>query len=64
MPMQRDQDGVTRAPITHEAREMAAELVRIAAGKRFDASVPRGSDGYLFVLAGTVELPPALGATA
>jgi len=55
-PMQHAADGVARAPITPGAREMAAELVRIAPGKRFAASVPAGSDGYLFGLAGTAEL--------
>src|SRR5262245_5724954 len=56
MPMQRDTDGVMRGAITHDAREMAAELIRIAPGKRFVATVPRGSDCYLFGLAGTTEL--------
>src|SRR5262245_56295796 len=56
MPMQQATDGVARAAIAPDAREMAAELVRIAPGKHFIASVPRGSDGYLFGLAGTTEL--------
>src|SRR5262249_33336544 len=36
-----------------DPREMAAEIIRIAPGKQWSASVPRGCDGYLFVLAGT-----------
>jgi len=56
MPMQQAADGAARATITPDAREMAAEIVRIAPGKRFAASVPRGSDGYLFGLTGTTEL--------
>jgi quercetin dioxygenase-like cupin family protein len=56
MPMQRETDGVMRGAITLDAREMAAELVRIAPGKRFAATVPHGSDCYLFGLAGTAEL--------
>ena len=56
MPMEHAADGVARGAITRDAREMAAELLRIAPGKRFAASVPRGSDGYLFALAGATEL--------
>jgi quercetin dioxygenase-like cupin family protein len=43
-------DGVSRAAITKgETVEMAAELIRIAPGKRWTSSVPRGSDCYLFM---------------
>ena len=46
-------DGVTRAPITgQDVKEMAAEFVRIAAGKSWKLQVPAGSDCYLFALSG------------
>jgi len=46
-------DGIDSAPITKgETREMAAELIRIAPGKRWTATAPRGSDTYLFMLKG------------
>jgi len=50
-------DGVTHAPITRgETVEMTAELVRIALGKRWTWSVPRGSDCYLFMLGGNAKI--------
>ena len=45
-------DGVASAPINADVKEMAAELVRIAAGKRWTDIAPRGSDLYLFMLNG------------
>lgn len=46
-------DGIERAPITTgETREMAAEFIRIAPGKRWRTTAPRGSDCYLFMLKG------------
>jgi quercetin dioxygenase-like cupin family protein len=50
--------GIGSAPITDgETREMAAELIRIAPGKRWNATGPHGSDCYLFMLdgAGTIS---------
>src|SRR5262245_57435968 len=50
-------DGVRRAPITRgETVEMIAERVRMAPGKRWSSSVPRGSDCYLFVLNGNATI--------
>lgn len=45
-------DGVESAPVKIDAREMAVEIVRIAAGKHWTATAPRGSDLYLFMLRG------------
>jgi quercetin dioxygenase-like cupin family protein len=57
LPMQPSHDGVARAAITaDDAREMAAELVRIAPGARWTATVPPGSDCYLFCLAGAAGI--------
>ncbi len=51
---QQSSDGVSTAAITRgDVREMAAEFIRVAPGRSFGASVPEGSDGYLFVLAGS-----------
>jgi quercetin dioxygenase-like cupin family protein len=50
--------GIGVAPITEgETKGMAAELVRVAPGKRWAAIAPQGSDCYLFMLegAGTVS---------
>ena len=40
-----------------EMKEMAAEFVRVAPGQKWFDTVPRGSDGYLFMLdgAGTIS---------
>lgn len=47
-------DGVSRAAITKsETVEMAADFIRVAPGKRWTSSVPRGSDCYLFMLNGS-----------
>jgi quercetin dioxygenase-like cupin family protein len=49
--------GVSIAPVTGgETREMAAQLVRLAPGSQWRASVPKGSDCYLFALAGSASL--------
>jgi len=51
-------DGIERAAITKgETREMAAEFIRVAPGKRWSTTAPRGSDCYLFMLkgAGTIS---------
>jgi mannose-6-phosphate isomerase-like protein (cupin superfamily) len=53
-PTGRVADGVETAPITAgDTREMAADFIRIAPGKRWGAAVPSGSDCYLFMLSGT-----------
>jgi len=57
LPAERIADGVSRAAITAgETREMAAELLRIAPGKRWTASAPHGSDCYLFMLNGAAVI--------
>jgi len=46
-------DGVQIGPITSgDARQFAAELVRIAPGKRWSATAPKGADCYVFSLKG------------
>ncbi len=45
--------GVSEAPITGgDTRKMSAQLLRIDPGGKLEASVPEGSDGYLFMLTG------------
>ena len=45
--------GVAEAPITAgDVSRMSAQLVRVDPGARFEALVPGGSDGYLFMLTG------------
>ena len=45
--------GVAEAPITAgDVSKMSAQLVRVDPGARFEALVPGGSDGYLFMLTG------------
>jgi quercetin dioxygenase-like cupin family protein len=57
VPGDRISDGVAKAAITRgDTQEMAAELIRIEPGKRWDASAPGGSDCYLFMLAGDAAL--------
>jgi len=47
--------GVKQAPITgNEAREMAAEVLRIAPGAQLVIAVPQRSDRYLFAVKGNV----------
>ena len=49
--------GATKAPITGpEAREMQAELIRLAPGASLADALPAGSDGYLFALTGAVQI--------
>jgi len=46
--------GVSEAPITTgDLSKMSAQLVRVEPGARLEASVPDGSDGYLFMLTGS-----------
>lgn len=52
-------DGVESAPVKTDAREMAVEIVRIAAGKRWTGTAPRGSDVYLFMLTGAGTISAA-----
>ncbi len=53
-------EGVSEAAITEgDTKEMAAALIRIAPGKRWTASVPHGSDCYLFLLGGAAILSAA-----
>jgi mannose-6-phosphate isomerase-like protein (cupin superfamily) len=66
-------DGVGVAPITQgETKQFKAEFVRVAPGKRWQETVPQGSDGYLFCVAGNgsiaagaarAKLPPQTFAT-
>ena len=45
--------GVAEAPITNgELVGMSAQILRIAPGAKVEATVPEGSDGYLFMLTG------------
>jgi mannose-6-phosphate isomerase-like protein (cupin superfamily) len=45
--------GVSTAPITNgELDKMSAQVFRVAPGAKIEATVPEGSDGYLFVLTG------------
>ena len=53
LPASRIAGGIESASITQgEMREMAAELIRIAPGSLWTATVPHGSDCYLFMLNG------------
>ncbi len=45
-------DGIDRAPIAADVRDMAAEVVRVAPGRSWTETVPRGSDCYLFMRSG------------
>jgi mannose-6-phosphate isomerase-like protein (cupin superfamily) len=50
-------EGIRIAPLTRgDTKDMAAELVRIAPGKRWDAKVPNGADCYLFALNGSAAI--------
>jgi mannose-6-phosphate isomerase-like protein (cupin superfamily) len=45
--------GVAQAPITAgDLRQMSAQLYRVDPGAKLQATVPAGSDGYLFMLTG------------
>jgi mannose-6-phosphate isomerase-like protein (cupin superfamily) len=47
-------EGVGVAPITHgETKEMAAEYIRIAPGRRWQSRVPERVDCYIFSVAGS-----------
>lgn len=49
--------GVTTAPITAgDTKEMAAEFVRVDPGTAWIATVPSGSDCYLFAIAGDATI--------
>ena len=53
-------EGVSVAPITAgETRELAAEYIRIAPGKRWSASAPADADCYLFALNGDANISTA-----
>ena len=52
LPATATADGIDKAPIAADVKEIAAEVVRIAPGKRWTETVPRGSDCYLFMLSG------------
>ncbi|MET0668936.1 MAG: cupin domain-containing protein [Xanthobacteraceae bacterium] len=52
-------DGIASAPIKADVKEMAAELVRIAPGKRWTDIAPRGCDLYLFMLNGAAMIAAA-----
>jgi mannose-6-phosphate isomerase-like protein (cupin superfamily) len=52
-------DGIVIAPIEADVTEMAAEIVRIAPGKRWTGTAPRGSDLYLFMLSGAATIAAA-----
>jgi len=52
--------GIDSASITNgETQEMAAEYIRVAPGRRWTATAPRGSDCYLFMLDGTSAISAA-----
>jgi len=56
----KETDGVRRAPITGgDVKEMAAEFVRIAPGKRLTGEVPQGCDCYLFAVGGNGTIATA-----
>lgn len=59
LPSERIADGVDRAPIDAQTREMAAEFVRIGPGRRWTEAVPLGSDCYLFMLSGAAMIAAA-----
>lgn len=53
-------DGVFRSPITTgDVKEFCAEHLRLTQDAALDIAVPRGSDGYLFVLSGEVRIVSA-----
>ncbi len=57
LPTQPIAEGASRAAITQgETQEMAANLIRIDAARRWAASAPQGSDCYLFMLEGTAAI--------
>ena len=56
LPADKIADGVDCAPIKSDTKEMAAEFVRIAPGKRWTGTAPAGSDTYLFMLNGAATI--------
>jgi len=53
LPYRETAPGVKRAAVTGpEMKEIAAEVIRLAAGARLTETVPAGSDRYLFTLTG------------
>ena len=49
--------GVHRAAITgSEMKQMSAEVIRVAPGARLTATVPAGSDRYLYTLVGEADI--------
>ena len=53
LPAKQMAGGIASAPVTGgEMREMAAEFIQVAPGRRWTATAPHGSDCYLFMLAG------------
>ena len=53
LPTSKIADGIDSAPVKADVKEMAAKFVRVAPGKRWTATAPRGSDLYLFMLGGS-----------
>ena len=61
LPMNEIIAGIDSASITNgETQEMAAEYIRVAPGRRWTATAPRGSDCYLFMLDGTSAGLPSM----
>jgi mannose-6-phosphate isomerase-like protein (cupin superfamily) len=54
-------DGIDKAPVAADVKDMAAEVVRVAPGKSWTETVPRGSDCYLFMLSGAGTVAAAGG---
>jgi mannose-6-phosphate isomerase-like protein (cupin superfamily) len=59
LPETKAADGIVWATIPADTKEMAAELVRVAPGKRWTATAPRGSDCYLFMRSGAGTISAA-----
>jgi mannose-6-phosphate isomerase-like protein (cupin superfamily) len=60
LPMNEITAGIDSASITSgETQEMAAEYIRVAPGRRWTATAPRGSDCYWFMLDGTSAISAA-----
>jgi quercetin dioxygenase-like cupin family protein len=49
-------DGVTSATLRTDAKEMAVEVVRVAPGRNWAGTAPRGADLYLFMLNGAATI--------
>ena len=48
--------GVQSAPVRTDMKEMAVEFVRVAPGKSWTGTAPRGADLYLFMLNGAATI--------